>query len=202
VQTFETRYALTKENMDEENEEEVIELYTQFVSFMRDIFKEKLSIGFPYLEDMSEAEQLELLHYTYRFFIINLKQNYMTFIYNYIQKHKSDLAALLPKKKDVTTNSLKEVIDDEDDVTIIAGITECMDYVLYNDDISVSEFLELSRGDEPNLENDFINEKYDDYNINGNFIIHYAHLLDDITKIEIESQIRNKMLLKYRKQPD
>ena len=61
VQTFETRYVITKQNMDEENEEEIISLYEQFISFMRDIFKDKLSLGFPYLEDMSETEQIELI---------------------------------------------------------------------------------------------------------------------------------------------
>jgi hypothetical protein len=199
VQTFETRYTITKENMDEENEEEITQLYDQFMSFMRDIFKEKLSIGFPYLEDMPEQEQLELIHYTYRFFVINLKQNYLTFAYNYILQHKKELAEMLPKKKDVTTNSLREVVDDEDDITIVAGITKCMEYILHNKDISIDEFMELSRGDGPNLENDFINEKYDDFNINGNFILHYADMLDDITQVEIESQIRNKILSKYRK---
>jgi hypothetical protein len=74
-----------------------------------------------------------------------------------------------------------------------------MEYILHNKDISIDEFMELSRGDGPNLENDFINEKYDDFNINGNFILHYADMLDDITQVEIESQIRNKILSKYRK---
>jgi hypothetical protein len=200
VQTFETRYAITKEDMDEENEDEINELYTQFVGFMRDIFKEKLSIGFPYLEDMPEHEQLELIHYTYRFFIINMKENYLTFVYNYILEHKKELAELLPKKKDVTTNSLKEFVDDEEDVTIVAGITDCLEHILYNDDITIAEFLRLSRGDGPNLENDFINDKYDDFNINGNFIIHYATMLDETSKIEIECQVRNKILSKYQKQ--
>ena len=44
VQTFETRWVVTKNNMDEENEEEITELYDQFISFMRDIFKNKLSL--------------------------------------------------------------------------------------------------------------------------------------------------------------
>lgn len=197
VQTFETRYVITKENMDEENEEEINELYIQFISFMRDIFKEKLSLGFPYLEDMSEEEQIELIHYTYRFFIINMKKNYTTFIFNYIMKHKTELAEKLPKKKDVTTNTLKTVVSDEDEVTIMASITDCIDMILNEGNVSVEEFLQLSRGNDANLENDFINEKYDDFNINGNFVDEYSKLIDSITRTEIESHVRIMMLQKY-----
>ena len=197
VQTFETRYVITKQNMDEENEEEIISLYEQFISFMRDIFKDKLSLGFPYLEDMSETEQIELIHYVYRFFIINMKKNYRTFIYNYIIEHKKELAEMLPHKKDVTTNTLKDVVTDEDEITIMASITECVDYILYYSDISVDDFLRLSRGNDANLENDFINDKYDDFNINGNFVEMYPHLIDRVTKTEIEASIRIMMLQKY-----
>lgn len=197
VQTFETRYVITKENMDEENEEEINELYIQFISFMRDIFKDKLSLGFPYLEDMSEEEQIELIHYTYRFFILNMKKNYLTFIFNYIVEHKKELAEVLPKKKDVTTNTLKNMISDEGDVTIMASITECVDIILKDETISVEDFMRLSRGNDADLENDFINDKYDDFNINGDFVDKYKELIDPITRTEIETQVRIKMLQKY-----
>ena len=194
VQTFETRYVVTKNNMDEENEDEIHHLYDQFISFMRDIFKEKLSLGFPYLEDMPEEQQLQLIHYTYRFFIINLKQNYVSFIFNYIVKHKDELAEILPKKKDVTTNTLKNMIDDEAYITIMASISDCITHILEDNKITVDEFMELSRGDDANVENDFINEKYDDFNINGNFIEQYAGLIDPMTRTEIEVQVRMKIM--------
>ena len=194
MQTFETRYVVTKNNMDEENEDEIHHLYDQFISFMRDIFKEKLSLGFPYLEDMPEEQQLQLIHYTYRFFIINLKQNYLSFIFNYIVKHKDELAEILPKKKDVTTNTLKNMIDDEAYITIMASISDCITHILEDNKITVDEFMELSRGDDANVENDFINEKYDDFNINGNFIEQYAGLIDPMTRTEIEVQVRMKIM--------
>lgn len=200
VQTFETRYIVTKNNMDEENEDEIHQLYDQFISFMRDIFKEKLELGFPYLEDMSEEEQLRLIHYTYRFFIINMKQNYMTFIYNYILKHKDDLAEMLPKKKDVTTNTIKNVIDDEEFITIIASISDCITHILEDHTVTVDDFMELSRGDDANLENDFINEKYDDFNINGNFVENYSKLIDPSTRTEIECQVRLRIIQSCQKE--
>ena len=197
VQTFETRYVITKENMDEENEEEINSLYIQFISFMRDIFKDKLSLGFPYLEDMSEEEQIELIHYTYRFFILNMKKNYLTFIFNYINEHKKELADALPKKKDVSTNTLKTVVTDEDEVTIMASIRECIDIILKDESITVDDFMRLSRGNDADLENDFINDKYDDFNINGNFVEQYKYLIDNVTRTEIESQVVIMMLQKY-----
>ena len=54
--------------------------------------------------------------------------------------------------------------------------------------------MELSRGDDANVENDFINEKYDDFNINGNFIEQYAGLIDPMTRTEIEVQVRMKIM--------
>lgn len=196
VQTFETRWVVTKNNMDEENEEEITELYDQFISFMRDIFKNKLSLGFPYLEDMSENEQLQLIHYTYRFFIINLKDNYTRFIYNYINKHKDALADALPKKKDVATNTFKNTVHDDSYITIMASIKDTINLILHDDTITVDDFMELSRGDDANLENDFVNEKYDDFNINGNFVELYPTLMDDVTKTEIECKIITMILQK------
>ena len=112
-------------------------------------------------------------------------------------KHKTELAEKLPKKKDVTTNTLKTVVSDEDEVTIMASITDCIDMILNEGNVSVEEFLQLSRGNDANLENDFINEKYDDFNINGNFVDEYSKLIDSITRTEIESHVRIMMLQKY-----
>lgn len=199
VQTFETRYIITKEDMDEENEEEIETLYNTFIVFMRDIFKERLSLGFPELDDMTEEEQLELIHYAYRFFILNIKKNYTMLVWSYIQEYKAEIAEILPKKKNVSTNALREVIEDPDDITIISDMGECINLIVDNPDLTVDDFMKLSRGAEPNLENDFINEKYDDFNINGNFIPQYSRMLDPTTRIEIECNIRNKILSKYRK---
>ena len=200
VQSFITKYQVTKENiLEEEEEEELQTLYDGFISFMENIFHEKLGIGLPELDDMSEDEQLELIHYVYRFFIINIKKNFTTFIFNYIEENKESLAENLPKRKDVTTASLKQVVTDSEDLAIITNIAEVIEIVLKDENITVDSFLELSRGDDANLENDFVSEHYDDFTINGNFVRSYCKMLTDEFRIEVECKVRNKILKKYRK---
>ena len=200
VQSFITKYQVTKENILEDEEgEELQTLYDGFISFMENIFHEKLGIGLPELDDMSEDEQLELIHYVYRFFIINIKKNFTTFIFNYIEENKESLAENLPKRKDVTTASLKQVVTDSEDLAIITNIAEVIEIVLKDENITVDSFLELSRGDDANLENDFVSEHYDDFTINGNFVRSYCKMLTDEFRIEVECKVRNKILKKYRK---
>lgn len=200
VQSFITKYQVTKENiLEEEEEEELQTLYDGFISFMENIFHEKLGIGLPELDDMSEDEQLELIHYVYRFFIINIKKNFTTFIFNYIEENKESLAENLPKRKDVTTASLKQVVTDSEDLAIITNIAEVIEIVLKDENTTVDSFLELSRGDDANLENDFVSEHYDDFTINGNFVRSYCKMLTDDFRIEVECKVRNKILKKYRK---
>lgn len=198
VQVFETRYNITKQDMDDDNEDEINTLYIRFVSFMRDIFKEKLGIGLPNLEDMEESEQLQLIHYIYRFFITNLKKNFITYVSNYIEKYKTEIAEELPKKKDVTYKTLKDIIEDQDDLTIITNISMVVPKVLQDSSIGIDDFLQLSDDIEGNLENEYISEKYEDFNITGNFVPLYYKLLDASTRIEIECNVRNIILGKYR----
>lgn len=199
VQSFITKYIVTKDQVDDEDErEELMKLYNQFLLFISKLFKEKLSIGFTELEDSGENDQLELIHYTYRYFITNIKRNFSTFILNYIKEHKKTLAEALPEKKDVTTHSLKNVIEDKDELTIIASLGDCIENIL-NSDISVEEFLCLSRSDKSDLENDFVDDKYDSYEITGNFVKSYIGLLDEEFRTNIECKVRNKMLNRYRK---
>ena len=79
IQSFLIKYHFSKENLYEEELEEVEEIYDKFMEFMKDIFQSYLSIGFPELDDMGEDGELLILQ-TYRFFITNIKKN---FILNY-----------------------------------------------------------------------------------------------------------------------
>lgn len=198
VQSFITKYQLTKENVvEDEEEEELQEVYDKFVAFMENIFHEKLGIGIPELDDMSEDDQLELIHYIYRFFVINIKRNFTLYILNYIDEHKEELSENLPKKKDVSTASLKQAVTDPDDLTIVVSIAEAIEIILSDDSVSVDDFLTLSRGDDANLENEYISEAYDDFKINGNFVANYFKMATESFRIEVECKVRHKILKKY-----
>lgn len=198
VQSFITRYQLTKDNIEEEeDEEELAEVYDKFVSFMENIFHEKLGLGIPELDDMSEDDQLELIHYMYRFFIINIKKNFMMYILDYIEDHKEELAEALPKKKDVSTASLKQAVTDPDDLTILVSIADAIEMVLSDENVSVEDFLDLAHGDDANLENEYISEAFDDFKINGNFVAKYFKMATESFRIEVECEVRHKILKKY-----
>lgn len=201
VQSFITRYLVSKENVeDEDDAKELEDCYDKFVSFMENIFHEKLGLGIPELDDMSEADQLELIHYIYRFFVINIKKNFSIYILNYIDEHKEELAEVLPKKKDVSTSSLKQAVTDPDELTIIVSIADAIDLILSDENVTVDKFLEGSRGDDDgNLENDYISEAYENFKINGNFVMNYFNMATDEFRIEVECKVRNKILRKYRK---
>ena len=198
VQAFETRWMITKEAMDEENEEEYTRLYESFLSFMDHMFAESLSLGLPELEDASEEDQLQQVHYVYRYFIINMKKNFSNFLLGYIDDHKEQLAACLPKKKDVTTVNLKQYIDDDDLITIIAALDECVDHIIH-EDLTVDVFLQYARGEKAYLEADFIDEMYEKFQLTGNFVKKYIDLLSEEYLVEIESKVRNKFLKRCRK---
>lgn len=200
IQSFITRYMLTKDNcVEEEDVEELQRLYVKFVSFVERIFHEQLGIGIPELEDKPEAEQLEIIHYVYRFFIINLKDNYQNYIYQYIKDNKKKLADQLPDRDDVSTNSLRTVVDDHDDLMVLANLTSAIDIVLKDEDVLVDDFLSLAYGKDNNLENDFISDKFEEFALTGNFVIPYNKILPEEMRIEIECKVRNKLLKKYRK---
>lgn len=200
VQSFITKYMLTKDNCVEDEEvEELNRLYVKFISFIERTFQEQLSLGIPELEDKSEEEQLEIIHYAYRFFVINLQDNFQNYIYQYIKENKKLLAEQLPERNDVSTNSLKQVVDDRDDLLVLANLNTAIEMSLKDDSVLVDEFLSLAYGKDNNLENDFITDKFEGFELTGNFVIPYSKILPEEMRIEIECKIRNKLLKKYRK---
>ena len=199
VQSFLNKYIFTKENMLVDEEEDVDELYTHFLSFMRNIFRERLGIGLPNIEEMDEEDQMELIHFIYRFFIINIKKNFVNVILNYIDEHANAICKEFELKKDVTAIALKKYVDDDIDLTIISNIGDVIKYIL-DSEISVTDFLNYASLDKPNLEAEFISEKYDTCDITGNFVEQYCEMLNEDFLVEIECKVRNKILKKYRKQ--
>ena len=196
VQTFITKYDYSKENETEDDEEELEEHRSDFVSFMNHIFEQYLQIAFPEIESLSDDDAHELLHLTYRFFIKNIKKNFVTLIMNYMDEYKQEIISGLPKKKDVTSINFKVEIDNDDDVAIISNLDQVIDDIL-SVDMDIDTFMNYCSDTGLCLETQFVKEKIDNFEITGNFVPKYVAMLDESFRIEIQSKIRNKILKKY-----
>lgn len=201
VQSFLNKYIYTKENDLEEEDSEIEELHDTFIKFMEDILHEQLSIGIPNLDQMSNEEQEEIVHYIYRFFIINIKKNFVKFCLNYIKDNKGKIYDELPKKKDVAYLSYKKVIDDEEDLLIISNISTVVQDIFGKEFTIDDLFNAIGADGDSHLELDFIMAKYDSFDITGNFMDDYMKLVssDETLLYEITCKVKNKMLNKYTK---
>lgn len=200
VHSFFRNYRYGIENVETEEEQiEMEDFRDQFIHFMCDIFHRALDIGLPDIEDKDKEEQEELIRFTYRFFITNIKKNFVNFILNYIDSHKKSLCENAQRKKDISSLSLKKEIDDPEDVLILSNLSDVIDSILTDDKITVSEFIKYSDRKRPSFETIYIEEKYEDFSITGNFIEKYVAMLDDDFKVEIEQRVRNHILKQHKK---
>lgn len=196
VQTFLNKYIYSKQNDLEEEDQDIEDMHDEFISYMEDIFKEFLGVGLPTLDDISNEEQEELIHYIYRFFLINIKKNFSRFLLNYIKEFGDSLYDELPKKKDVAYLAYKKIIDDEKDLVIISNISSTVDLILEKE-FTIDDFFEFSKSSSDNLELEFLMEKYDTGEMNGNFVDHYVGMVNEDLKSEITCKVKNKLLKKY-----
>lgn len=201
VQTFIHKYMYTKENMELEStdyDSDLPQIFQNFVIFMEDIFSEYLGIGLPTLDELSEDDQLELIHNTYRFFITNIKKNFVGMVTSYITLHSKLLTENYSKKKDVTTLSLKKEVDDQSKLMIISNLGDIIDFI-FAEEILVDEFMKLVYSYDPSFETEFVTAKFDSFDITGNFYENYVNMISMDFKSEIESKIRSKLLKKAKK---
>lgn len=204
ITTFLNMYQYSKENAniyEDEEMDNVIELRDDFYTFMQKLFKDYLNIGFVNFDDKSEEEQDNLIHFVYRFFIMNIKKNFVGYILNWIDDHRDILMDVDgDKKKDVTSMSFKKEITDPIDIYILSNLSYLIDMILDElvEDVLIDDFFEKC-SDEDCLETRFVSNTFDETDISGNFLEKYVDMLDVDFKSEIESKIRNKILKKYKK---
>ena len=202
VSSFITQYNYSKEvvkEMDDEDEMDALNVARdQFITFLSKLMEEKLDLGFPYLNDMTEEDQDELLHFTYRFFIVNIKHNFENLIINYIEKNKKEICETIPKKKDISAMSYKKEIEDPDDIIILSNLNDVIDYVLTRE-FTVDDFLNFTERDEPELEKYLVEDYYDKNYLVGNFLDKYFRMITRSFKVELECSVRNIILRKYIK---
>ena len=198
IESFITRYEYTKEEvLDTEQDEKIVtDLYDDFLSFMMKVFQTYLDVGFDCIDDKPEEDALELLHMTYRFFITNIKKNYVNVIMNYIEEHKEIVIQAVSIKNDVTIISLTNQGVSEDDASLVANLSDVIDYVL-GQPLTAEEFLQLCVTNKPCLETEFVKDNFDDFVITGNFVPKYIKMVDEDLRSTLESKIRNKILRNY-----
>lgn len=200
ITPFINMYYFSKENADayeDEDIDNIQELRDDFYQFIQNMFRKYLKIGFVDFSDMSEEDQDQLIHYTYRFFLMNIKKNFINLIMSYIDKEKDTYDVDEEKHKDVTSLSFRKEISDPVDVYILSNLHSIIEDILQKD-ISVDDFFE-NCDDNNCLETRFVSNKYDNNIITGNFVSSYIDMLDSDFIADIESKIRNKILKKYKK---
>lgn len=200
IQSFITKYKFSKDNMIEDDQDMLGVLYDQFMGHVMQLFEDYLDVSFVEPENEEDDEMLDTVHMVYRFFIRNIKRNFVTIIKNMID-NKSIVESRYPMSTNVTAVALSKEIDNEYDIMVLSNLRAIIDDILL--DIStydtVEPFFELCQGDEVLLELNFVEDLYDKYQITGNFIEKYIDMIDEDFKSDIQSKVRNLILKKYSK---
>lgn len=188
-----------REVEDEEDVAELDRLKLNFFEFMTDLFRARLGIGFPnFLDTLDDGDAVDLMHFTYRFFTLNIKENFLYYIWNYIDKYKDDLSERFETKKDITYLAYRKKLRDLD-IMLISNLADIITYIL-TQDITIDEFFTLCDGDESGVELMTVIDGYNEMTITGNFIPKYAKMIGPALRLEIEQIIRSNILRKYRTQ--
>lgn len=124
---------------------ELEEMRDDFNSFLINELDTRFNLGID-MENLQTYEIEEVGKNAYDFFVVNLKENLTNFLMNYICLNKSYLAGLFTdeyKRKDVTTNNMKKLTKNKDDVVILANIISVLYHIL-DLDIDPEDFMELA----------------------------------------------------------
>lgn len=201
IKEYFAKYENAKQNeiMDDEYQT-VDEEHDEFISYVENLFERFLDISFVNLDDKSIEDQHNIIHNTYKFFIKNIKRNFVSIICNELkedlQKHISKIDNI---KKDVTYLTFKQEIENEDDAIIISNLSTVISNII--DDVkhnyTVSKFFEMSDYNEYDYIREFVINAYDNFDLTGNFVPMYCDMIDVNFLIEIESKVRNFILKKY-----
>lgn len=200
IKEFITKYNYSKENEYTKDLGIIDELRDDFLSFIINIFHDKLDIGLDAVADMGEDEQFDLIHHVYKYFIKGIKKNFVAIVCNEIKENKPDIVATLEKRKDVTYLTFKSEIDNEEDSLTLSNLNIVVDLIFNKiiNEYDVDVFFKMSDTGEVNLSKEYIKSKYKVGEITGNFIDKYIKMADDpFFKTEIEAKVRNYILKKY-----
>lgn len=200
VKSFINKYEFSVKNMYEYDQAELDSLQTDFIEFMEKMFYNYLQIGIDNIDDYNEDNQHALIHFTYKFFINDIKKNFVNIVCNIIDTKKDEITSICDKKKDVIYLNFKSEINDEYDVMVLSNLATIVNYVL-SLDYTIDEFFDLCESNNNNSQLDlhYVRDKFDSFVLTGNFVPLYKKMINKDFKNEIESKVRNKILKKYPK---
>jgi len=201
VQTFINMYNYSTDNAnvyEEDEQEDLDQLRSKFYSFLQEILRKYLNIGFNDFDELSKEDQDHMIHYTYRFFITRIKKNFVGYIMNYLEDNKTAIfnEDIYNEQKDVTALTVKKEISDPEMAYILSNLESIIDDIL-SEEIDVDDFLAKCDGDNC-LETEFVTEAFKDFKLTGNFVKNYIEMIDDDFMNKIHLSVRGKLLKKYR----
>ena len=196
VRSFE--YSM-REVEDEDDVAELNRLKTDFFEFMTDLLRATVGIGFPsFLDTSDDDDAVDLMHFTYRFFALNIRENFLYFIWNFLNKYNEEISEQFEAKKDISYLAYRKKLNDTD-IMLISNLADIITYILTRD-ITIDEYFELCSGDESGVELMTVMNGYDEMTITGNFMPKYAKLIGPTLMLDIEQVVRSNILRKYRTQ--
>ena len=198
INDFIAKYNYMKENELDIDEGNIDNFHDDFMRFITGKYAEKLDLGFPDIDDKSDDDQHELIHLVYEFFIRKIKKNFVTIICNEVDQHKTELAEAVDKRKDITYNTFKEEIGDEEYASIISNLGDVITTILnkIRKEYDVDKFFEMCDYGEVSVVREAIIKEFDDCAINGNFIPKYVDyaINNEFFIIDIETKVRSHIL--------
>lgn len=201
ISDFISKYNYMKQNELDIDEGNIDNFHDDFMRFITNIYEEKLDLAFPDIDNMSDDDQHELIHLAYVFFIRKIKKNFVTIICKELDDHKSELAENLDRRKDITYNTFKEEIGDEEYASIISNLGSVIETILrkINKEYDVDKFFEMCDYGEVSVEREAIIEAFDNFSITGNFIPKYTDMVmnNEFFIIDIETKIRSHILKNF-----
>lgn len=201
IEEYLTKYKDIKENNALEDEyKEADEDHAEFISFVRDIFEKFLDVSFVDLDDKPIDDQHKIIHNTYKYFIKNIKKNFVSIACNEITDNKSYyLSHIDSPKRDVTYLTFKQEIDNEEDALLLSNLSAVISDIISHvkEHYTVNKFFNMADYGEADYVRSYVMDAYEFYDLTGNFVPMYCDMVDTDFLIEIESKVRNFILKKY-----
>jgi hypothetical protein len=169
----------------------------RFIEFVRGLFYNNLSIGLNEFDDIAPDKQDKILSVVYRYFVLNIKRNFLNLCEGYIEEHRNDLAKVYKRNGDITALAQKTRVTDPIDMIIISSLPEIINEIM-NIEYPIDEFVVHTYGLEPpEYDAVLVKELIDKDIITGNFVPHYKKLASDYLLNDIEFIIKSSILSKY-----